>query len=441
MRAKDRIASRVRTVRRAREAGRPDSDMIGGHEPRSLSCAAVLEPPRAPILPTAMTHRFARLLRSAFAVSVLALPIAACTPASEAAGRRVATGEIVTGIRQVPIHVVSTRKLDAKGNVTGEVSQRPRYLVTGVGIPPGHRPGVIERPSMTTESRNRHFTVLGQRAVEESDFFGEIATQLSGRVGVSRDVLVFVHGFNTGFDEARFRLAQVVTDSGFTGVPVLFTWPSRTQLLAYGSDKESATASRDALETLIRSLSEVQGVGRVHVLAHSMGTWLAMEALRQNAIAGRADLGGRLGEIILAAPDIDLDVFRAQMARLGRVTRVSVFAARDDRALSVSSAIAGSRTRLGALDLNDAKHREEIGKLGVRVYDLTAAEMQDYFRHGGYAEAPQVVRAIGSQLAEPKFEDRQAQGFVDDEAVKAAQAPAPTAVISAPLPAPEQPAR
>ena len=383
-----------------------------------------------------MMNRFARLLRFALAAFALSVPLAACALKSDAAGRRVATGEIVQGVRQVPIHVVSTRKLDARGNVTGEVSPRPRYLYTAVSVPPGHRPGVIERPSVTSESPSRHFTVLGQRAIDEGNFFGDIATRLSGRVGVSRDVLVFVHGFNTSYDEARFRLAQVVTDSGFTGVPVLFTWPSRTQLLAYGSDKESATASRDALEALIRDLSEVPGVGRVHVLAHSMGTWLAMEALRQNAIAGRADLGGRLGEIILASPDLDLDVFRAQMARLGRVTRVSIFAARDDRALSVSSVIAGSRTRLGALDLNDAKHREEIGKLGVRVYDLTAADVQDYFRHGGYAEAPQVVRAIGSQLAEPKFEDRQAQGFVDDEAVKAAHAPAPTAVIATPLPAP-----
>ena len=73
-----------------------------------------------------------------------------------------------------------------------------------------------------------------------------------------------------------------------------------------------------------------------------MGTWLAMEALRQSAIAGQAELGGHIGEVMLAAPDIDLDVFRGQMARIGRAARVSVFAAADDRALSVSSTLAGS---------------------------------------------------------------------------------------------------
>ncbi len=376
--------------------------------------------------------RLLRLMPLALAASVLA---AGCTPTMEGmAGFSRASAAQATSVRQVPIFVASTRKLDAKGNVTGEVTPVARYLLTGVGVPPGHKPGVIERPSFGSENREKHFTALGQRTVDEGNFFGEIATRLSGRVGVARDVVVFVHGFNNSYDEARFRLAQLVTDANFTGVPVLFTWPSRMQLLAYGSDKESATASRDALEKLIRDLSEVPGVGRVHVLAHSMGTWLAMEALRQNAIAGRADLGGRIGEIMLASPDIDLDVFRAQMARIGRVTRVSVFAARDDRALSVSSVIAGSRTRVGALNLDDPKHLEEIGKLGVRVYDLSNIDVQDFMRHGNYAEAPLVVKAIGSQLSEPKFEDRQAQSFVDDEALKAAKAPAPGGpVTSAPL--------
>ena len=128
---------------------------------------------------------------------------------------------------------------------------------------------------------------------------------------------------------------------------------------------------------------------------------------------------------MLASPDIGLDVFKGQMARLGSVTRVSIFAAHDDRALSLSGALAGSRTRVGALDLNNEDHRNEIARLGVRVYDLSNLESGSMLRHGTYAEAPQIVGMIGAQLAEPKFEDRQASGFVDEEAVKAAKAPPP----------------
>jgi esterase/lipase superfamily enzyme len=340
----------------------------------------------------------------------------------------------------IRILVASTRKVNGKGQMTGEIGAETSFYATSVSIPPGHRAGVIERPSITSESKARHVVLGPQRNLDGEGFRTALATSLSGRVGVARDVLIFVHGFNTSYDEARFRLAQVVEDAQFSGVPVLFTWPSKSDLFAYVGDKDSATASRDSLERLLREVAATPGVGRVHVLAHSMGTWLAMEALRQNAIAGQADLGGRLGEVMLASPDIGLDVFRGQMARLGSVTRVSVFAASDDKALSLSGALAGSRTRVGALDLNNADHRAEIARLGVRVYDLSKMNVQDVFRHGNYAEAPQIVGMIGAQLAEPKVEDRQASGFVDDDALKAAKAPPPgvAPVTTENLPPPPQ---
>jgi esterase/lipase superfamily enzyme len=356
-------------------------------------------------------------------------------------------GDMVTGAsmastptqaRTVRLMVASTR--------AGETAGPVKYSVSSVSIPPGHEAGAIERPSFGGESRSRHVVITSDRRLDPDSFRQEVATQLSGRVGTSRDILVFVHGFNVNYDEARWRLAQIVTDSGFTGVPVLFTWPSRNKILAYGSDRETATASRDQLEQLLQDLGATPGVGRVHVMAHSMGTWLAMEALRQSAIAGKADLGGHIGEVMLAAPDIDLDVFRAQMQRLGRVARVSVFASADDRALSVSRTLAGDRARLGALDLKNREHVDELVALNVRVYDLSQATGgSDIFRHGTFAEAPAVVRSIGAQLSEPQLRDGtaggQAQSFVDPAALAGAtpaEPPAaPAAVVSAPLPAPD----
>jgi esterase/lipase superfamily enzyme len=356
--------------------------------------------------------------------------LAACMPTLDRATTDFASPTAVWRSQQSSPHdvrmlVATTRKLAGNKQPGNELANETTYINTSVSIPPDHRAGVIERPSLTSETPKRHIVLGPQRVMDAEAFRSTLATALSGRVGVSRDVLVFVHGFNTSYDEARYRLAQVVEDAHFTGVPVLFTWPSQRELFAYMSDKDSATASRDALEKLIRDVAATPGVGRVHVLAHSMGTWLAMEALRQNAIAGQADLGGRLGEVMLASPDIGMDVFKGQMARLGAVTRVSIFAANNDRALSLSGALAGSRTRVGALDLNNEEHRNEIARLGVRVYDLSNLDVSSMLRHGNYAEAPQVVSMIGAQLAEPKFEDRQASGFVDDEAIKAAKAPAP----------------
>ena len=342
--------------------------------------------------------------------------------------------------RLVRMYVASTRPAAGEAAAT-----RASFAAATVSLPPGHRPGVIERPDFTPESRNRHVVALPDRRLDAARLQQEVATQLSGRVGTGRDVLVFVHGYNVDYDEARWRLAQIVADSGFSGVPVLFTWPSRSQILAYGSDRETATASRDELERLLQELGSTAGVGRVHVLAHSMGTWLAMEALRQSAIAGRPDLNGHLGEVMLAAPDIDMAVFRTQMVRLGGRARVSVFTASDDRALSMSQRLAGDRVRLGGLDLANQQHRAELAGLDVRVIDLSRTDTADMFRHVTFAEAPAVVRGIGAKLAEPAASDApdaagQAESFVDP-AARPAPSPPPGGPVgrvdSAPLGPPE----
>ncbi len=364
-----------------------------------------------------MLHRSASLRPGRAIHLVLAglavLALAACSSAGErfsnglspSASAAPTTGDVM------PIFIATTRKMGPDGSVSADLSPTTNYLMNLISIPKDHQAGMIERPSWGSESRKSHFVFVGQRVLDHDSFRNEIATQLSGRVGASRDVLVYVHGFNTGYDEARFRLAQIATDSGFTGVPVLFTWPSQNKFLAYGADKDNATASRDDLHQVLAELGTLPGIGRIHVLAHSMGTWLTMEALREASLAGQGDLYGHLGEVMLAAPDIDLDVFKQQLGRVGAYARVSIFAAADDKALSISSTLAGDRKRVGALDPSDKEQRAEITKLGVRVYDLSNTDTSDYFRHGTFAEAPAAVRAIGAQLATPPDDARQAQSF------------------------------
>ena len=339
------------------------------------------------------------------------LALGACT----SAGDRLATGSSASASpttgEVVPVFVATTRKMGPDGSVSAELSSKTNYLMNLISIPKDHKTGTIERPSWGNESRKSHFVFIGQRVLVHDAFRNEIATQLSGRIGTSRDVLVYVHGFNTGYDEARFRLAQIATDSGFTGVSVLFTWPSQNKMFAYGADKENATASRDGLHQMLTDLGSIPDIGRIHVLAHSMGTWLTMEALREAALSGQGDLSGHLGEVMLAAPDIDLDVFKQQLARVGGFARVSIFAAADDKALSISSTLAGDRKRVGALDPADKDQRAEISKLGVRVYDLSNTDTGDFFRHGTFAEAPAAIRAIGAQLASATDEARQSQSF------------------------------
>ena len=303
----------------------------------------------------------------------------------------------------VSIFVASTRRDDVRlGDVIADGGVHHSMIT--VSVPPNHQPGIIETPTFGKPSPSRHFALTGARALSTERFAEDIATHLSGRVGSNRDVLIYVHGFNTSLEEARFRLAQIVADGRFGGVPVLFTWPSQSNLLSYVSAKERATASRDPLGQLLRDVAATPGIGRVHILAHSMGGWLTMEALRENAIAGQGTLGGKLGEVMLAAPDIDLAVFRQQVARVGGGANISIFSSRDDKALSLSSRIAGDRTRLGAVNPQDPKDRAALEGLGVKVYDISSFS-SGFIGHGAYADSADVIRRIGAQLAEPRKED------------------------------------
>ncbi|AWN45896.1 hypothetical protein DK419_05825 [Methylobacterium terrae] len=182
---------------------------------------------------------------------------------------------------------------------------------------------------------------------------------------LGRDVLIYVHGYRESFETAAVSAAQLSDGIRFRGVSGLFTWPSAGKTFDYGYDRESALWSRDAFEDLLRALAASQG-GRIHLVAHSMGTLLTLETLRMlRADAGEAALD-RIGAIVLAAPDIDIDLFTNGIERLGTAAqKITVISSTNDRALELSSTIAGGVIRAGAAD------RSRLEALGVRVADAS----------------------------------------------------------------------
>jgi len=245
-------------------------------------------------------------------------------------------------------------------------------------------------------------------------------------------VLLYVHGFNNSYDEARFRLAQIVTDGRFGGVPVLFTWPASGSLFDYEAAKESASASRDALAQTLMILGDTPDIGRIHILAHSMGSWLTMEALRQDAIAGKPDLNGKLGDVMLAAPDIDVNVFRAQLAKLDP-SHISVLVSVNDKALSLSRRLAGDRPRVGALNPKTPEDKALLDHLGVKVYDL-AGDETTFIGHGTYATAPDVVKRIGATIGARRVQDAEVTSVLGSRPVEERIVARPLSAPSAPVP-------
>ena len=145
-------------------------------------------------------------------------------------------------------------------------------------------------------------------------------------------------------------------------------------------------------------LSKTPGVKSIDIIAHSMGNWLAMETLRQLAIAGNRDLNGKLGYVVLASPDIDVDIFKKQMARYGKPDKpFVVLLSADDKALRFSSLIAGKEARVG-----DDANADELAALGVTVVDLSATESGDKLNHAKFADNPVLVQLLGERLRMPE---------------------------------------
>ncbi len=184
--------------------------------------------------------------------------------------------------------------------------------------------------------------------------------------GSGRDILIYVHGFKQTFEASALDAAYLSDGVKFNGQTMVFSWPSRDGLFDYAYDRDSAMWSRDDFERVLRSIVESPNGGRVHIVAHSMGTMLTLETLRQLYARYGDTVANRIGAVIFAAPDIDMDVFSSSIKRIGPLAgKITVIAATNDRALVLSGQLAGGMTRVGAAE------KAKIEKLGVRVVDAS----------------------------------------------------------------------
>jgi esterase/lipase superfamily enzyme len=212
-------------------------------------------------------------------------------------------------------------------------------------------------------------------------------------------VLIFVHGYNNRFGDAVFRFAQFIHDSDAEVTPILFTWPSRGNVFAYGYDRESASLSRDAFEQMLNMLIRDPAIAKIDILAHSMGNFLVLETLRQMSIRNRA-ISTKIDDVMLAAPDVDVDAFESELADMGNPhPRFTLFASRDDKALALSGWIWGSDARLGAIDPKAEPYKSRHAAAHVNVFDLTDIKSTDAANHNKFVQSPELVRLVGNRLA------------------------------------------
>jgi len=296
---------------------------------------------------------------------------------------------------------------------TGERGAGLTYTNIVVSIPPdrARKPGEVNLPARVPGDPATDFVVRRAAQVGPADFDRWVRARAASVP--KRRALVFVHGYNNRFDDAVFRFAQLVHDTNAKVVPVLFTWPSRANVLAYGYDRESAGLSRDALDEVLNRLSRDPAVAEIDILAHSMGNWLLMETLRQMAIREKR-LPAKISDVMLAAPDIDVDQFDNDIADLGSPRpRFTLFASKDDRALALSGWVWGSDARLGAIDPTAEPYKSHLARDNVTVYDLSKVQSDDSVNHNKFVKSSEMVQIVGDRFAAGESLDDSHEGLAD----------------------------
>ncbi len=330
-----------------------------------------------------------------------ALLLSVLSACADLRGALVPVAATAPGASKVDMLVATTRmRANAADEFfTGDRGPQVSFAQFTVSIPPeaNRKEGEVQWPRSVPGNPATDFVTFKADVIDRAQakaWFHRTVRQVP-----QRRVLVFIHGFNNRFDDAVFRFAQIVHDAGTPVVPVLFTWPSRGSVLAYGYDRESNTYSRNALESTLKTLASDPAVGEISILAHSMGNLVTLEALRQMAIRdGR--IAPKIRNVLLAAPDVDVDLFREAILDMGKSRPgFTLFVSQDDRALAISRRIWGD-VRLGAIDPEQEPYRSNLESAGITVLNLSGLRTGDPLNHSKFAQSPEVVRIIGRELAE-----------------------------------------
>jgi esterase/lipase superfamily enzyme len=262
------------------------------------------------------------------------------------------------------------------------------YGYVRVNLPPHRKRGELKWKPNTSERNppdaQKYMFLVSSTQVTPEAFVALVnhAFQVGRRKRIG---FIFVHGYNSTFEDAALRTAQLSADMGLPVVPAFFTWPASgedyTGTFEYLRDFTKAISSVPALEAFLAQFAEKTQAEELFVLAHSMGTWTTTHALMSLAVS-KPQLAAKVRLVTLAAPDIDSRVFAVQvapyMAKAGY--QVNLYASNNDRALKVSEAVWG-RPRAGFVSNAVPLYA------GIETIDASNIET-DWLGHSKYGDSP-----------------------------------------------------
>ena len=241
------------------------------------------------------------------------------------------------------------RGLDEKASFEDRYNGKRSNLKFGkaeVSVPHTHVFGEIERPNSylwEDEKIGRDIVITHLADINSNRFSNLLKNKLTDVK--QKDILIFIHGFNVTFASSIRQTAQLTYDLQFKGVPLSYSWPSKGGINNYTIDETTVKSSVPKLVNFFKEVIKNRGSANIHVIGHSMGTRLLTNALKELSYEYRTP---QFKNIILAAPDIDVVVFKDLLyPKLKKVTeKITLYANSNDSALLASSKLHGGE-RLG----------------------------------------------------------------------------------------------
>jgi esterase/lipase superfamily enzyme len=284
------------------------------------------------------------------------------------------------------------------GSGRGHKLQLGQALIT---VPLTHKVPHIERPWLIeipyfkiklyeqAEDPAKHFTVQEIKGLTEAQMLALVKKRLAQSSVFKDHAFVFVHGFNTSFDCALYRTAQIAYDLKFDGAPFVYSWPSGAQVASYTYDRGSVEQAEPMFAEFLKLVIEKSGAKSISLIAHSMGNELLLRVLER--LKPKVPKGVVISQVILAAPDVDRDKFNIIAREItGFAKGVTLYAASNDRALGYSERFWGGVPRAG-----DVPASGPLIVPGVDTIDVTAVSTDALgLNHSGYAENPALLNDV-----------------------------------------------
>lgn len=281
-----------------------------------------------------------------------------------------------------------TKNLDLNDRFGGNRATL-QYGRTVVSIPYTHKLGEIERPSYWklefSEDPTKHVMLQSVNMQQKEEYFKQMAARIAKN---GKSTFLFVHGYNVTFADAARRAAQITFDLRFTGEPVFYSWPSQGTTSGYTIDEANIEWAKHNMKNFLKDYLTRTNADDIYLVAHSMGnrgmTKALIELMNENP-----ELKDKITEVILAAPDIDADVFRRDIApkMVKKIAKpITLYVSSDDLALLASRKIHGNK-RAG-----DAGKGVVIVK-GIETIDASGVDTS-FLSHSYFATTSTIIADI-----------------------------------------------